>query len=92
MHTSGGHPEPVQQLVISAYECAIDILSEAGSFVTGVDAFNAYQLDLFLFKDMGIGGILSKFLGRMNDPDIGGFTGFSLPEPIATWYQSFYDP
>ena len=42
-------------------------------------------------KDVGIGGILSKFIGRMNDPDIGGFTGFSLPEPIATWYQSFYN-
>ena len=26
MHASGGHPEPVQQLVISADECAIDIL------------------------------------------------------------------
>ena len=91
MHTLGGHPDPVQQLVVSAYECAIDILNEAGSFVTGVDAFNAYQLGLFLFKDMGIGGTLSKFIGRMNDPDIGGFTGFSLTEPIATWYQSFYD-
>ena len=40
---------------------------------------------------MGIGGILSKFIGRMNDPDIGGFTGFSLSEPILTWYQSFYN-
>ena len=27
----------------------------------------------------------------MNDPEIGGFEGFYLPEPIATWYQSFYD-
>ena len=52
--------------------------------------FNAYQLDLFLFKDMGIGGILAKFIGRMNDKDIGGYEGYSLPEPVATWYGSFY--
>ena len=65
-------------------------LQDAGSFVTGVDKFNAYQLDLFLFKDMGIGGILAKFIGRMNDPDIGGYEGCSLPEPVATWYRSFY--
>ena len=39
---------------------------------------------------MGIGGILSKFLGRMNDPVIGGYEGHSLPEPVLTWYQSFY--
>ena len=51
---------------------------------------NAYQLDLFLFKDMGIGGILSKFIGRMNEPDIGGYEGYFLPEPVATWYGSFY--
>ena len=52
--------------------------------------FNAYQLDLFLFKDMGIGGILAKFISRMNDAEIGGYEGYSLPEPIATWYGSFY--
>ena len=55
-----------------------------------VKDFNAYQLDLFLFKDMGIGGILSKFISRMNDPEIGGYEGYFLPEPIATWYGSFY--
>ena len=71
-------------------ECAVEILNDAGSFVTGVDKFNACQLYLFLFKDMGIGGILAKFIGRMNDPDIGGYTGFSLPEPVLTWYRSFY--
>ena len=75
--STGGHPDPVQQLVVSAYECAIDILNEAGSFPTRVDALNACQLNLFLFKDMGIGGILSKLIGRMSDPDIGGFTSFS---------------
>ena len=39
---------------------------------------------------MGIGGILSKFIGRMNDPDIGRYEGYSLPEPVLTWYWSFY--
>ena len=52
--------------------------------------FNAYQLDLFLFKDMGIGGILSKFISRMNDPEIGQYGKYFLPEPVATWYGSFY--
>ena len=85
-----GFQKPVDQLVIAAFECAMEILNDAGSFVTGVDKFNAYQLDLFLFKDVGIGGILSKFIGKMHDPDIGGFTGFSLPEPVLTWYRSFY--
>ena len=50
----------------------------------------AYQLDLFLFKDMGIGGILAKYVSRMNDPEIGGYEGYFLPEPVATWYGSFY--
>ena len=39
---------------------------------------------------MGIGGILSKFIGRMIDPDIGRFEGYSLPEPVLKWYRSFY--
>ena len=39
---------------------------------------------------MGIGGILAKFIGRMNDKEIGGYEGYSLPEPVATWYGSFY--
>ena len=43
-----------------------------------------------MFKDMGIGSILSKFIGRMNDPDIGGYVNYNLPEPVATWYGSFY--
>ena len=88
MHTSGGPTESVDQLIFAAFECAVNILQEA--FATGVDNFNAYQLDLFLFKDMGIGGILAKFIGRMNDPDIGRYVGYSLPEPVATWYRSFY--
>ena len=71
VHTSGGPSEPVDELVLAAFECAFEILNDAGSFVTGVDKLNAYQLDLFLFKDMGIGGILAKCIGRMNDPDIG---------------------
>ena len=45
---------------------------------------------LFLFKDMGIGGILSKFISRMNDPEIGQYENYFLPEPVATWYGSFY--
>ena len=77
-------------MILAAFECAISILREAGSLATAVGNFNAYQLDLFLFKDMGIGGILSKFIGRMNDKDIGRFEGYSLPEPVATWYGSFY--
>ena len=55
-----------------------------------ISDFNAYQLDLFLFKDMGIGGILAKFISRMNDPVVGGYEGYFLPEPVATWYGSFY--
>ena len=90
MHTSGGPSESVDQLILAAFECAIDILHEAGSFVTGVDRLNAYQLDLFVFKDMGIGGIIAKLIGRMNDPDIGGYEGYSLTEPAATWYRSLY--
>ena len=42
------------------------------------------------FKDMGTGGTLAKFISRMNDPEIGGYEGYFLPEPIATWYGSFY--
>ena len=55
-----------------------------------IGGINAYQLDLFLFKDVGIGGILAKFVSRMNDPEIGGYEGYFLPEPVATWYGSFY--
>ena len=50
MHTSGGLSEPLDQLVLAAFECAIEILHDAGSCVTGIDKVNAYQLDLFLFK------------------------------------------
>ena len=85
MHTSGGPSDAVDQLILAAFESAVNILQEAGSFATAVDNFNAYQLDLFLFKDMGIGDILSKLIGRMNDKDIGGYVGYSLPEPVATW-------
>ena len=87
---SCGPPDIVDQLILAAFECAISILRKAGSLVTSVLSFNAYQLDLFLFKDMGIGGILAKFIGRMNDPEIGGYEGYSLPEPVATWYGSVY--
>ena len=71
VHTSGGPSEQVDQLLFAAFECAVEILNDAGYFVIGVDKLNAYQLDLFLFKDMAIGGFLSKFIGRMNDLDIG---------------------
>ena len=80
----------MDQLILAAFECVVNILQEAGSFATAVDNFDAYQLDLFLFKDMGIGGILSKFIGRVNDKEIGGYVGYSLPEPVATWYRSLY--
>ena len=61
-YSGGGHPNPVQQLVVSAYECAISILNSAGSYPAGIENFNAYQLDLFLFKDMGMGGNLAKVI------------------------------
>ena len=90
MFTPGGPQDVVDQLILAAFECAVSILREAGSPVMFVLNFNAYQLDLFLFKDMAISGILAKFIGRMNDKEIGGYEGYSLPEPVATWYGSFY--
>ena len=72
MSTSGGPTNVVDQLILAAFECAVSILREAGSPVMFVINFNAYQLDLLLFKDMGIGGILLKFIGRMNEREIGG--------------------
>ena len=27
----------------------------------------------------------------MNEPEIGGFDGFLLPDPVNTWRKSFYD-
>ena len=54
----GGRPDPVGQLVTSAYECAVSILQSAGATTChSVAQLNAYQLDLFLFKDMGLGGV-----------------------------------
>ena len=85
MFISGGPQNAVDQLILAAFERAVSILREAGSPVMFV--INAYQLDLFLFKDMGIGSILSKFISRMNDPEIGGCEGYSLPEPVATRYS-----
>ena len=90
MSTPDGPADAVDQLIYAAFECAVSILREAGSQVILVRNFNAYQLDLFLVKDMGIGGILAKFISRMNDPEIGGYEGYFLPEPVATWYGSFY--
>ena len=90
MQSPDGPPNAVDQLIYSAFECAVSILRAAGSAVVHIGGINPYQLDLFLFKDMGIGGILSKFVGRMNDPDIGRYENYLLPEPIATWYGSFY--
>ena len=90
MSTPGGPTDAVDQLILAAFECAVSILREAGSPPTFVLNFNAYQLDLLLFKDMGIGGILAKFIGRMSDKQIGGYEGYSLPEPVATWYGAFY--
>ena len=61
MHSPDGPPNAVDQLIYSAFECALSILRAAGSAVVSIGGINPYQLDLFLFKDMGIGGILSKF-------------------------------
>ena len=90
MQSPDGPPNAVDQLIYSAFECAVSILRAAGSAVVHIGGINPYQLDLFLFKDMGINGILSKFISRMNDPDIGGYVNYNLPEPVATWYGSFY--
>ena len=61
----GNHPDLVGELVLSAYECAISILQSAGATrCNSVQDFNAHQLDLFVFKDMGLGGVLSKFTSR----------------------------
>ena len=86
-----GLSESVDQLIFAAFECAVNILQEAGSYVKGVENFNAYQLDLFLFKDMGIGVAFSRssLAGRMIQTLVG-YEGYSLPEPVATWYRSFY--
>ena len=83
-------PQAVDQLIHAAFECAVSILREAGSPVRFVIELNAYQLDLFLFKDMGIGGILSKFISRVNDPRLASMRTTFSPEPVATWYGSFY--
>ena len=40
---------------------------------------------------MGLGGVLSKFISSMIEPEIGGFDGFLLPDPVNTWYKSSYD-
>ena len=90
MSAPEGPADAVDQLIYAAFECAISILRAAGSLVMFIRDLSAYQLDLFFFKDMGIGGILSKFISRMNDPVVGGYEGYFLPEPVATWYGSFY--
>ena len=90
MYSTDGPPDAVDQLINSAFECALSILRAAGSTVANIEGINPYQLDLFLFKDMGIGGILSQFISRMNDPEVGGYENYILPEPVATWYSSFY--
>ena len=90
MYSTDGPQDAVDQLINSAFECALSILRAAGSAVVNIEGINPYQLDLFLFKDMGIGGILAKFISRMNDPDVGGYENYNLPEPVATWYGSFY--
>ena len=89
MFTPGGPQNVVDQLILAAFECAVSILREAGSPVMFVIYFNAQQLDLFLFKAMGIGGILSKFISRMNDPEIGGYEGYSLQNMV--WVIFYID-
>ena len=32
-----------------------------------------------------------KTHGRIKELDVGGFDDFFLPDPVSTWYQSFYD-
>ena len=89
MSSPDGPADAVDQLILAAFECAVSILREAGSPVMFVVNFNAYRLDLFLFKDVGIDGILAKFITRMNDPEIGGYEGYFLPEPTMTlWWET----
>ena len=77
MFTPCGPQDAVDQLIHAAFECAVSILREAGSPVRFVIELNAYQLGLFLFKDMGIGGILSKFMISGDHPVYRNGTGTS---------------
>ena len=47
MRVPSGHRDPIQQVVVSAYECAISIFDEIGAYPTRVENFNVFQLDLF---------------------------------------------
>ena len=55
MYTPGGPPDAVHQLIFAAPE----MCSQHPPSWTSM-----HQLDLFLFKDIGIGGILSKLISQ----------------------------
>ena len=92
IHVPGGHP-PRSRPTPGYF--GIRMCSEHSSFCRSrlcqCGRTQCLPTDLFLFKDIVLGGVLSILIGRMNDPDIGGFDGFFLPDPVSTRYQSFYD-
>ena len=55
------------------------------------DARNAIDMKAYLFlcKDMGIGGNVSKYT-KMNSPSSRGYVAYALPEPVSTWYDTFF--
>ena len=55
MYVPGNSSDPADELILSAFECAINILQSAGARRSDDAEFNAYQLDLFTFKDMDLG-------------------------------------
>ena len=77
----------VDQLILAAFECVVSILREAGSPVMFVITFNAYQV-----CSCSRTRVLVAFSAKdwQDDPEIGGYEGYSLPKPVATWYWSFY--
>ena len=49
MYSPDGPPNAVDQLIYSAFECALSILKAAGSAVVSIGGINPYQLDLMTF-------------------------------------------
>ena len=50
-YTPGRPSDPADELNLSAFGCAINILNSAGARCTDALELNAYQLDLFMFKN-----------------------------------------
>ena len=53
MYSPDGPPNAVDQLIYSAFECALSILRAAGSAVMSIGGINPYQLDLVLVQGHG---------------------------------------